>query len=695
MTTPSQNDPTPPARRTKAWLATLVVLLAATASLVLANIAGVRTANRYDVTATGEHQLSPRASRLIDALSGDYRVVMVIDRASTDSASLQHALDVLDRFTSASSKITTSVIDPSTPAGSESHRELIEFLQSRDADRAAEIKGLISAGVNQVRVVSAALQGTLAPLLANLTPSDRGPSGKDLAAAARVLAQDLSAEADRASSPNPESLTGTARALAERGATARDQLARLARELRGRTGATEAAGTAESLRDRLATSVDQLQRAPRLDSERVGEALAAARSVLIIGPPEKGLTAIDPDALLTSAAGATRAESLGRAEELLTTAISALENPVKPIVVLVHAQPRAFLGKAPLFDLAIRRLSTLGIDVLEWPMIPTPEEPSRLALDPDGTRPVVYAVFSPAAWAGSGEDNPAPGTGLTGAERAARLGSLMQSLIERGRPMLVSLNPSPLPGYGEPDPITRPLAAFGISVDSARPLLRDRFTPSGRQVQTDLSLTAEAPPEPASHSILSAVGSLPVYIPWALPMTEAGEAGASGQSRVSALLVAPADDRTWAESQWLRLMQTPRDRRGELTDLPVFDADRDDNRGPWKVAMACERRLVDASWARAVVVGSNSWFVDAVLGESENVDGRSIAAHPGNAELLEASIWWLAGQGHMIARSPAAASTPLVKNLSPSTLFYLRLGVLAGMPILILGVGAAYRLIRG
>lgn len=683
------------ARRAKALLATLVVLLAATASLVLANIAGTRTAQRYDVTATGEHQLSPRAANLIAGLSGDYRVVMVVDRADTDAASLQHALDVLDRFTNASPKITSSIIEPSTPAGGENHRQLIEDLRLRDAERVEEIRALISASVKEIRLAGAGLQGTLSPLLAGLAASDRGPSGDELAAAARVLANDLSAEADRATSQNPPSLTGTARELADRSATARDQLAKLARELRGRTGATEAAMVAETLRDRLAISVEQLRRAPRLDSERVGEALAAARSVLIIGPPQKGLTAIDPDALLTSTAGASRAESLARAEELLTTAISALENPIKPIVVLVHAQPRAFLGKAPLFDLTVRRLATLGIDLLEWPMIPMPEEPSRLALDPDARRPVVYAVFSPAAWAGSGEDNPAPGTGLTGAERAARLGALMQSLIERGRPLLVSLNPSPLPGYGEPDPITRPLSAFGLSVDSARPLLRERFTPSGRQIQTDLSLSADPQPESSSHPILGAVGSLPVYVPWALPMVAAEPAGTPDQTRVAALLVAPADDRTWAESQWLRLMQTPRDRRAGLTDLPVFDEGRDHNSGPWNVAMACERQLVDASWARAVVIGSNSWFVDAVLGESETIDGRSVAVHPGNAELLEASIWWLAGQEHMIARSPAAASTPLVRNLPAGTLFYLRLALLAGVPLLILVAGAAYRVILG
>lgn len=44
-----------------------------------------------------------------------------------------------------------------------------------------------------------------------------------------------------------------------------------------------------------------------------------------------------------AASGAARADLGRRAEELLASAIAGLESPVKPVVVLVHAEGRTFL----------------------------------------------------------------------------------------------------------------------------------------------------------------------------------------------------------------------------------------------------------------------------------------------------------------------------------------------------------------
>jgi len=96
-----------------------------------------------------------------------------------------------------------------------------------------------------------------------------------------------------------------------------------------------------------------------------------------------------------------------------------------------------------------------------------------------------------------------------------------------------------------------------------------------------------------------------------------------------------------------------------------------------------------------VVVGSNSWYVDQVLGAEESVDGRRVRTYSGNGELLESAVWWLAGHEQMISRSEAAASVALVKPLSAETLWRLRLALLAGVPLVILGAGVAHRMIFG
>jgi hypothetical protein len=701
-------------RRLRALLATSVLVAAAGASVVVANVLATRTAVRYDVTATGEHRLSPRAAGLLAGLSGEYRVVVVAERRAVDAASMQRALDVLDRFKSASAKITVTIIDPTTASGQESHGRLVSELVSREAGRAKEHQDVLAAGTAQIREVGRVLGTTLSSLMLDASKQVPGGAGsvreglEQRAAASRVMSQDLAAATEEsqvaaalawtAEGGGVPQLEGPIASLAERGRTAAAALGVLAKDMAqladaastpagAKTLARSAAEQASMLRDRVAQVADRLGRVPRLDIDRVSDALAASTAVVVVGPEGKGLSAIDPEALFwPGGVGANAAEARGRAEELLTTAIAAIESPIKPIFVLVHAEPRAFLEKVPLLDVARRRLESLGIDVVEWAIVPSPEAPELSGRNPKGDRPVVYAVFSPASWAGSGESGAG---GLSGAERSVRLSKVVDGLMQRGAAILMSLNPSPMPGYGEPDPLARSLSTFGLTVDSSRPLLRDRQTPSGRLVDTDLTLRAEQ----GEHAILRAMGTLPVYVPWALAIGD-GEAAARGV-RVWPLVRALGDERTWAESQWLRLMQTPRDRRMGLTDLPTFDAGKDSNSGPWTVAAAAERTLSDGQRERLVVVGSNSWYVDQVLGAEESVDGRTVRTYSGNGELFESAVWWLAGQEQMISRSEAAASVALVKPLSAETLWRLRLLLIAGVPLVILGAGVAHRMIFG
>jgi hypothetical protein len=627
---------------------------------------------------------------------------------------MQRALDVLDRFKSASSKVTVTIIDPTTASGQESHGRLVSELVSREAGRAKEHQDILAAGTAQIREVGRVLGTTLSSLMIDASKQVPGGAGsvreglEQRAAASRVMSQDLAAATEEsqvaaalawtAESGGVPQLEKPIASLAERGKSTAAALGVLAKDMAqladaastpagAKTLARSAAEQASMLRDRVAQVADRLGRVPRLDIDRVSDALAASTAVVVVGPEGKGLSAIDPEALFSpGGGGANAAEARGRAEELLTTAIAAIESPIKPIFVLVHAEPRAFLEKVPLLDVARRRLESLGIDVVEWAIVPSPEAPELSGRNPKGDRPVVYAVFSPASWAGSGE---AGAGGLSGAERSVRLSKVVDGLMQRGAAILMSLNPSPMPGYGEPDPLARSLVAFGLTVDSSRPLLRDRQTPSGRLVDTDLTLRAAA----GEHAILRAMGTLPVYVPWALAIGD-GEAAARG-TRVWPLVQALGDERTWAESQWLRLMQTPRDRRMGLTDLPTFDAGKDSNSGPWTVAAAAERTLSDGQRERLVVVGSNSWYVDQVLGAEESVDGRTVRTYSGNGELLESAVWWLAGQEQMISRSEAAASVALVKPLSAETLWRLRLALLAGVPLVILGAGVAHRMIFG
>lgn len=142
-----------------------------------------------------------------------------------------------------------------------------------------------------------------------------------------------------------------------------------------------------------------------------------------------------------------------------------------------------------------------------------------------------------------------------------------------------------------------------------------------------------------------------------------------------------------------------------MPDAPRFDSGRD-SRSPsgqavgdaaerWLVAAAAERFEVGAAPQRVVVVGSNSWLIDRVARRQVEVDGRAVPAYPGNYEFFEAAVMWLANQDDLIAQSPTARAVPTVKDLSAATVSRLRIGVIAGMPALMLVIGLAYRIVRG
>jgi len=315
--------------------------------------------------------------------------------------------------------------------------------------------------------------------------------------------------------------------------------------------------------------------------------------------------------------------------------------------------------------------------------VPGIEPDRRLAAeaadrDRIGQRPVVYVVISPDSSASSRTPADKPG-----AERAATLGRALERLADDGMPILLSLNPSVMPTYGQPDPVASVLARFGLEALSGTPILRDEALPTGRVVLTDHLVI----PTGGEHPIAAAVRNLGVALVWpvALRRTEAGES-----ATVTELMRLDAERGAWRESQWLRLWQTPRAQRPYLPDPPVFDEARDHRDGPWLVAAACERGPL-----RLVAIGSNNWHVDQVAFERREAEGRLVPAFPGNAELLEASIWWLAGQESLIARSAEARSTPRIRPLTERDLLALRWGLAAGLPLLVLLLGAVWRGVRG
>jgi hypothetical protein len=703
---------------------TLVLVLAATASLVIAIVLTGRHSARFDVTAMREHALSPRTEALLSGLSGGYEVVIagpLKDPRTVDSRGLQRVADVLDQFKRAGREglsVTYTLIDTGSTSGVEAYSALLGRLAERDKEKIRVQTESVTLAIGGARELADGLEA-LAPRLLEVRKAigDASPNAAtnqayfdqrahEAGLSARAL-RDLAAKAEQALAsraatgfaiPDLEGAAGLLRGpLGDMETGLRTMAADLATfgSAEGVTpvaaeGARGLAPEAARLRDRAALMRDALERMERIDLVRIANVLRSSSAVVVVGPPERGLTAIDFAELFPppgTARGAVSAD-LGRsAEELLSTAIAALAQPVKPIVVLVHGQTPGFFDKVSFFQLMMQRLAMRGIDIVMWETADETDPPSLARLDPRGERPVVYVVFNTASFASGG-------AGLNGAQRASRLGRAVAGLVQRGEAVLMSVFPSTFPAGGEPDPTTAWLEPMGIRVEAGRPLLRERSTPEGRRVDAWQVLRAL----PGEHAILGATKGLPTRLEWpvAIRTDTALESGATKNGVTVTPLYRVEDSRAWGESQWLGYMQVPISQHASVPTPPSNDSSRDEAKGPWDVAVAVERRAQGFDRPqRLLIVGSNTWFSDAVMAEGAEVDGRIVAANPGNAELLEAGIYWLAGQDSAIAQSATARAVPLIRPLDRGTLSLLRWLAIAGLPGAVLVLGAAWRVLRG
>lgn len=672
---------------------------------------------RLDVTSTGAHRLSPRARQMAELVDAPTEIVFAIDRQRSDKRATDLVTDVLEAYERASDEITLRVIDLSSPKGAEQTDDLLRVLAARESDRAGRVLDTLRASVATMRATAGELE-TLARELDSvrdaIAPGDQGAQNNraffdQRSGLARVGARALTEQAEALESglapadtpaglPPVDRLTPPALGAWR---TQHDQLTDLADQA-GAFAASSivtpnvaslarvAAQHSERLRDAASVARDRLERLPRLDTLRVARALETGEALLVVGPPERGVAAVDLDALMPPTdvlerAGLSPAGYIGpRAQELVATAIGQLLFPDQPVVVFTHGgKPGELLGASELFTKVVGRLRERGVDCLEWAASEQPEPPDLRSLDPGGRRPVVYLVISADSTAGTGDGR------MTGAQRSTQLAAAVRRLIDSGVPVLLSLNPSIFPTYGDTDPVAALAEPFGIHATTGVTLLRDKTGPGGRQAEP---LTTLVPPG-GEHPVASAVRGLRTVLPWGVPM----ELTKADNARSWPLLELTGDDAkaAWGESRWLRLWSTPANARQLLRDQPAFDANEDTKQDAWTLAAAGER-TTRLGTSRMIVVGSNGWAVDGVvLGTEQLVDGRVTTRFPGNGTLLDASIAWLSGRDQLIAPGADARPVATVKPLNPTQLSTFRWVLLGVVPGIVLLAGAAVRGVGG
>lgn len=676
---------------------------------------------RIDVTSTGAHKLSARATNIVDRLTDPTELVLAISMNRADRRAIDLVSDVLDAYDRSSGLVSVRMIDLDAADGIEQTKQLLADLADRDRSTIdANMDALTQSGDLLIEISTAlsTVATKLEQIRDAITPTTQTDANnravfEQRAAIIRVFARDTLKQGEQIQSQLLTHLDNQtteifpfdtfAQPVEKSLAQLMNQLDDLsvqvdafanAKELdpAPRAVASPLTRVIESLRDRAAIAHDRITRLAPVDALRVGRALETGEALLVIGSASQGVAAVDLDALLPSSvalerAGVSAAGVIGpRAQELIASAIAQLVAPVQPILVFVHGgRPNELLGTSDLFTKTAEKLASKGIDTLEWAAIESPAPPDLELLDPLGNRPVVFAVISVDSSAGSGE------SGLSGAKRATEMGKIIAQLLAQGESMMISLSPSIFPSSNIPDPITSAIAPFGIIPDAGRVVMHDKIGTVGRVADP----VTRAVPLDQDHPLAHAMSGLSTVLPWSIPLS----IKPVDQVQSAPIIELKADNETWAETNWLGLWRTPPQSRHLMRDQPVYnpqtDAQADPTTNSWILAAAAQRDLAGTQ-QRLVVIGSNGWSTDSIIANTEQlVDGRVLTRWPGNLTLLDSSIAWLAHMDDLIGQSTQARPIATINNLDARQYALLRWILLAGLPGLILILGMASRLIFG
>jgi hypothetical protein len=699
-------------RRVLFWFWTLLGIAAACGAIGFANVLAERHLPRFDVTATGEHRLSPRATMVLSKLDAPARLVIATDLRKVSPEAMRDTTDVLDRF-SKTGKVEVSLLDSASAEGLRSFQSLLRDLTEADKPTLdAQAASVRATAISAVELAKSA-QGELSSLLLGLRDAigGGGTSGEaarqtleQRAAAARLAGRDLQAALAKleetmalsigelqvtAADRGADLLKKQLRAAGEQMGVTVAELRRLAKQPLGETIAARVASLAERFsaeRDRFGVAADGLSRVRAPASLRLARALSQNAGAILLPPAGAKaepmalpLDELFPEQERVIRAGA-KADNRRRVEEQVTAALAATLQPSRPIAVFTHAEEQLYVADAPFLEKLRDHLSMRGVDSVEWSVLLESEATQLTRLDPSGQRPVVYVVLPPDSTATARASE-----GRGGIERSQRLGAALDKLLASGKNVLLSVNPSIQRTYGDADPVAAALKPLGIEPASGKPIMTEVAGEGGRSVETDRAVLAG---EDGTNPILGAVRGLPTYLPWPIGLSITLES-----KDIARLITLPTADNAWGESRWLLLWQTPRQQRSRLGEMPKFDAGQDE-RGPWTLAAAVERANA-GSKQRVVVVGSSGWFFDTITQAAASVVGRVVAQFPGNMELFDASLLWLTGGDELIAQSPQADAVPMIGAIDPQRLLVLRLLLILGVPILVLALGVVHRVVFG
>ncbi len=608
---------------------------------------------RIDATGSRRYTLSDQTTSFLQALDEPWRIVILMDETLSDRATAKQVDEVLRRYEEASEMVSVDRIDPANPTSMKNYEVLLQDIMTIYADELHEAEAAIGQGTKtfQELMTFASSESAWSELVSQLggTPKEL-ETLRTLTTSLALLGRDgrlILDEVDKAmfvdmAAPLPRLAVARDILAAANGRWSRElsEVAWWLQENRSdgfALAAREEAAAFNSMAAKLAKSDDVLRRLGRLEFGELAVQLTEGQGAILMSPTRAIMI---PASLLFPTGRSTTGiaqDQRFRGEQIISSALRSLNAEEVPQVVFVHAEEQSLLVKnKDGVDIAAVQglMESSRFRVLEW----IPADSARPSL---GDGPVVYVVIPPSSRAG-----------LEISQREQTLLDAVTGLLAGNEPVMLNVQPSLLPRYGQVDPWAKLLMQVGIEANTSKVVLQ-QVAVGPQQVYIQRAQLIDR--SVGEHSIARAVDSRRMYLP--LPVEISG-----GEPLLS---IMPDEDR-WLDDNWAA--ETDATGKSRIQEeLTVASA------------------VVHHENARAIVVGSGGWLLSWAADRASQLgDGQVTMTNPGNSEFLLASVAWLAGLDEWIAASPLGQQSSRIEGLS-SNMYTVWLFVLIfGVPVFIL-----------
>ena len=613
---------------------------------------------KSDFTKTRAYSLTPATVALLETLDGSWSVHLLVSGDQTDVVTLRHVDEVLERMGAVNDSFSAERIDPSDPTAMLQYEALLERLVAQEQGTIDEWMAAIDQGLDAfeaLRSVGGVLARSARDTVGSLESSQSSEFitrvGETLGTVSEQggTFREYLEEALQTSlaQPLPDWELVKSSLVANNGlyASEFEQLADVLLQWSTDTSldegvqafATTHLATVEATAVALRKSVDALNRLEQLEVARVGVAVAEGDVAIVSGP--NGFLIVPPWQLFPPTAVTRESGSVigfdrrFRGEEVLASAIRALEKGVMPHIVFVHAEERSMLRSRDdgmdVYAVA-EAMRTARMTVEEW----TPSQHSRPAPQASGA-PTVWVVLPPLRR-----------TGIAYQESEHTLIEATRSLLADGEAVLLTPARSLLPLVGQRDPWATMLEAFGVEIQTGKVVYE--FVPASTSEEDAgvLSVQYVNHPAPAAGVLGAALQGKRLFLNHPTPVVLAAV------SETNATIVAAI------EPNILRFLED--DWRGDGSNIRVLPEEKRFAESQ-PIVVAIER-----GEQRAIVVGSGGWLLSAIVNDSGTLGGnRVVLLNPGNRELALSGVAWLAGMDELIATASSGGEVARFQGITP------------------------------